>query len=208
MREGWEISLALTLDYGQRSASRESEAAQRISSYLKVPHRVVSLGFFKDFFEAKGLLSTNDTLPAPRPEHLSDRGFSESSANAVWVPNRNGIFLEIAAGIAEASGSSAVIVGFNREEAETFPDNSTEYMAAINRSLDFSTRGKVHVISPTARYDKTELVQKAVVNSFPLHLIWSCYEGGEKMCGVCESCQRLKRALRYNEVSLHEQFDH
>lgn len=195
-----DVALALTFDYGQRAAKSEITRAKAIADYLKIPHRVIELPWFKDFQSPGGLLRAGTELPQPEAHQLSEKTFSEHSAKAVWVPNRNGVFIEIAAGIAEDLGAAAVIVGFNVEEAATFPDNSEEYLIAISYALTYSTSNRVQVISPTSRLDKKGIVREAVKHAFPLELIWSCYEGGARMCGRCESCMRFKRALVANEV--------
>jgi len=200
-----DVVLAITYDYGQRAARTEIARAAAIAAHLKIPHRVIALPWFSQLGAAGGLLKSEESLPHPSQAQLSDKTFSEGSAKAVWVPNRNGVFIEIAAGIAEDMGAQAIIVGFNQEEAATFPDNSTEYLIAISYALSYSTSNHVQVISPTSRLDKTAIVREAVQHAFPLELVWSCYEEGRQMCGQCESCQRLKRALNANEVD-HEPF--
>jgi 7-cyano-7-deazaguanine synthase len=200
-KDGVEILSALTFDYGQRACAREEQHAAQIADYLGVPHQALRLPWF-DTFHKKGLLSLNAELPHPSQEQLDQRSFIDASAAAVWVPNRNGVFLEVAASIAENSGADYLIVGFNAEEATTFPDNSVEYLQAMNRALFFSTANHVEVISPTATLTKKEIVRRGKQIHFPFELLWSCYENGDRMCGRCESCMRLKRALHDNEVTL------
>jgi len=188
-------ALALTIDYGQRAARREVERAGRIAAHYRVEHRVVELPFFRTF-PAGALLDPSVALPRPEESSLARGGAAmEESAARVWVPNRNGVFVEVAAAFAEALGVNRVIVGFNREEAATFPDNSIEYLAAMNSALRYSTRGRVRLESPTASLDKVEIVRAADAHHVPLDLVWPCYEGGESPCGSCESCRRFRRAV-------------
>ena len=201
--EGREIPLALTFDYGQRAARRETEAAARLAARFGVTHRVVRLPWIAEF---PGALTGRGELPLPRSGDLEGEA-SVRSAGAVWVPNRNGVFLEVAAGFAEALGADEVLVGFNREEAATFPDNSAAYVQALNVALGLSTRGRVRIASPTLFLDKREIVARAKRMDFPFELLWSCYIDGPRMCGRCESCQRLKRALIANEVATDALFD-
>jgi 7-cyano-7-deazaguanine synthase len=208
IRDGWTISLALTFDYGQRAGRREAEHAGRIARHFGISHRVLPLPWFQYFQRGGGLLaSSGEALPQPSVTDLSDAGFSNASAKAVWVPNRNGVLIEIAAGFAEDSGADSVIVGFNKEEAATFPDNSLEYLAALNRALSFSTASAIEVMSPTAAMSKLEIVEAAKRIDFPTELLWSCYEAGSLMCGRCESCMRLKRALVGNGVMNNALFE-
>jgi 7-cyano-7-deazaguanine synthase len=40
---------------------------------------------------------------------------------------------------------------------------------------------------------KAQIVSKAVRLKVPLELTWSCYRGGKRACGRCDSCRlRLK----------------
>ncbi|HLD44179.1 MAG TPA: 7-cyano-7-deazaguanine synthase, partial [bacterium] len=124
-----------------------------------------------------------------------DKTKTTQSAKAVWVPNRNGIFLNIAAGLAEMIEVDFLYTGFNVEEAGTFPDNTQDFVSALNHCFTFSTLHNVMVQSPPIKMTKTQIVAELVKQNFPFELLWSCYRGGEQMCGLCESCLRLKRAL-------------
>jgi 7-cyano-7-deazaguanine synthase len=111
------------------------------------------------------------------------------------VPNRNGVFIAIAAAHAEAAGLRRVVVGFNREEGATFPDNTPEFVARTNAALALSTLSTVEVVNPVGALDKVEIVRRGREAGAPLGLVWSCYHGEPEPCGACESCRRLFRAL-------------
>jgi len=180
------VVLALTFDYGQRAAAREREAASRIARRYGIPHRTIRLPWLARITRTA---LVNRDAPLPR------RGKSVRTARAVWVPNRNGIFIEIAAAHAESLGARLLITGFNREEAETFPDNSPAYVRAVNRALAFSTANGVRVVSFTAGLDKRGIVRLGRRLGAPLEQVWPCYEGGRRWCGTCESCRRFREAL-------------
>ena len=181
-----ELVLALTFDYGQRAARREREASAAIARNYRVPHRVIAIPW---------LASLTGTALVNRKAALPRHEMSERSARAVWVPNRNGVFIEIAAAHAESAGATRLITGFNREEAATFPDNSKAYVGAVNRSLSYSTANGVRVVSYTIDLDKKGIVRLGRKLRAPLERIWPCYEGGRAWCGSCESCLRSLRAL-------------
>jgi 7-cyano-7-deazaguanine synthase len=111
------------------------------------------------------------------------------------VPNRNGVLVNLAAALAEARGAEHVVVGFNAEEAETFPDNSTRFLDSLNRCLEDSTRGRVSVVCPTGDLTKAQLLTAGRAAGAPIDLTWSCYEDGSQPCGRCESCVRRQRAI-------------
>ena len=113
----------------------------------------------------------------------------------VWVPNRNGLLIAVAAAFAEARAARAVVVGFNREEGATFPDNTEQFVERTNAALALSTRGGVEVVAPTLSLDKAGIVRLGVEIGAPLEWVWSCYEGGPAPCGRCESCRRSLRAF-------------
>ncbi len=187
--------LALTIDYGQKSAVREIESSQKFAQYYGVAHRVLDLKWL-GALGGSALTSNRMEVPKVDSKKLDDLSASEASAKQVWVPNRNGLFINAAAAIAESMGVQQIIVGFNKEEAATFPDNSSQYLGVVSLSLNYSTRTGVKVLSYTDMMMKTEIVQavRNLSKKFPFEMIWTCYEGGEKMCGECESCKRFLRA--------------
>lgn len=193
LREG-EVGLCVTLDYGQRAAAREISSSTRIAGYYRLKHRVITLPFLKEI-TTTALVSLEETVPEPGDSDLDNYQSSLETARKVWVPNRNGIFINIAAGFAESMGCSKVVTGFNAEEAKTFPDNSAEYLRAASHALSFSTMNGVRVLSYTMMLDKVDIVRLGRRLGAPLELVWPCYYGGEELCGRCESCKRYYRAL-------------
>src|SRR4051812_22072127 len=99
LRQGISVSLALTLDYGQRASACEKRQAKRMAAHYKVPHQILALPWFNQFQQGGGLLRPERPLPKPSQKELSERDACVENAKAVWVPNRNGVFIEIAAGI-------------------------------------------------------------------------------------------------------------
>lgn len=189
--EETEVFAIMTFDYGQTSSFREIEAAKSISIKYNVKHILVELDWIKSI--DKGL--TKGNIPDFDAEKLDDHEYSMASAKAVWVPNRNGVMINTAAAYADRYEIDRIIVGFNKEEGATFPDNSREYVDRVNEALKYSTAYPVQVDCYTLDMDKTEIVRMGMELSAPFEFVWSCYYGEAKMCGKCESCQRLKRAL-------------
>src|SRR6185503_18356227 len=163
--------LALTVDYGQRAARREIASARKTAARYRVPHRVLKLPWL-----AGGAL-TDRSRRLPRPD-IARAADTRKSAAAVWVPNRNGVFIAAAAALAESLKASRIVVGLNREEAATFPDNSAPFLDAANRALRYSTANGVAVESPTLRWDKKRIVREANRRGIGLGDVWPCYEGG------------------------------
>lgn len=190
---GESVDLGLFVDYGQRAACREETSAVAVGRALGFEVLCTGLPFLGQLSSGSALVRRDRELPSPEEAELSGP-VAQASADAVWVPNRNGILVNLAAGVAESRGLDSVIVGFNREEAATFPDNSPAFVEALNRSLDSSTRGRVKVVAPLLDLDKAALLAAGRAVGAPVELSWSCYEGGERPCGRCESCRRRSRA--------------
>lgn len=188
-----EVVLCLTFDYGQLASCNEIKAAALLTEYYHLRHQVLAIPFLRDI-TGTALVKRDTALPEPEMADLDERELAASAAAQVWVPNRNGLFINIAAAFAESCGAQLVITGFNKEEAVTFPDNSIAFVESVNDSLSYSTLNHVRVVSYTQRLDKIDIIKLGLKMSVPLQYIWSCYRGGKKMCGRCESCLRLKRA--------------
>jgi 7-cyano-7-deazaguanine synthase len=177
-----DVRLVLFFDYGQRARDSERVSAMSAASYYGIPFDEVDIGWL-------GTLA---------PAGMRYHGGEEAplcTLDDVWIPNRNGVFVNVAAAYAEGRGCDTVITGFNREEAMEFPDNSADYVTRVNTALALSTRNAVRVESFTLDFDKREIIRLGMQLKAPLSIVWSCYRSGERMCGECASCARLRGAI-------------
>ncbi len=186
---GYSVELALTFDYGQKSAKYEIDASKKICDFYNIKHKVIELDWLKNI--------THTALVAD--VDLPDK-IDENSAKNVWVPNRNGLFLNIAGSFADGEDYDYILIGANKEEAGTFSDNTQIFVDRVNAEFEYSTNKRPKVVAPLINYDKNDIVKLALKNNIPLNLVKSCYAGGEKHCGKCESCIRLKNALMFNHA--------
>lgn len=186
--EGPAPAIALFLDYGQHAARREEAAARRIAARYGCRFERLSLPWLAA--AARSALIAGKG----RPPRWSASRLEDDAPRSVWVENRNGLFVDIAAVYAARHRCGVVIVGFNREEARAFPDNSAAYLRRLNRALELGVRHPVRVESPTLSLTKRGIVRRGLELGIPWQDLWSCYRGGERMCGICESCLRLRRA--------------
>ena len=179
---------ALTFDYGQKSAQDEINACAKICEYYNIKHKVIKLDFLREITNT--CLVSDTELP---------KGVQNNS-DSVWVPNRNGLFLNIAGAFADSYNYDYIVFGANKEEGKTFSDNTQEFIDRINSEFEYSTKVHPKVIAPLINYYKNDIVRLALENNIPLELVMSCYKGGGKHCGECESCTRLKNALISNNA--------
>lgn len=192
-----EVQAALTFDYGQKAAKRELYFSAKIASYYGVENLQIKLPFYKKMKEL-GLIKGK--VPWFRAKDLEEKEIARRKALQVWVPNRNLVFVSIAGAFAEYFKVDLLVTGFNQEESQSFPDNSSDFLAAVNQSLAYSTQNKVKVISYTISMNKKEILKEGIKRKIPWRYLWSCYLGLETMCGQCESCQRLIRAAKNSEA--------
>lgn len=183
----------LTFDYMQKARERELNSARLLSEHFQANHIALDLPWLGEI--TNSALVSGKPIPKLKLTELDDKTITRESARSVWVPNRNGLFLNIAASLCEAWNIKKILIGFNREEGATFPDNTTEFAQAMTHAFRFSTLSKVEVSSFTFALNKREIVELAKDLELPFELIWSCYQGERIPCGDCESCLRLQRAM-------------
>lgn len=200
-RQHHEVAAAITFDYGQKARAQETAHARALCDKYNVRHILVDLSFFKDF-TSTSLVSSAMQVPGKQDIDLNSVTTNTASAAKVWVPNRNGIFLNIAAGYAEGLEARYVIPGFNLEEASTFPDNSQKFQDALKTAFSFSTSNNVEVLCFTQNMMKTEILAVGLKNGLDVNDLWPCYHGHETWCMDCESCLRFQRAAQANAVNL------
>ena len=185
------IELALTFDYGQKSVEEEINASRKICKFYQIKHRLIKLDWLKEI--------TRTALVSAK-EIPNNNFATKESAERVWVPNRNALFLNIAASFADSFGYDYIIYGANKDEGKTFPDNTEEFRAEISRVFETSTLKRPKVVAPLINYSKDDIVKSAIETAIPLELVRSCYNKGIMHCGECESCYHLKKALLANNA--------
>ena len=185
---------AITFNYGQRSAKMEIKSAKAVCGKLGIEHSVIDLPWLKKL--GKSALTSDEDVPELKIDELDSKEICDETARKVWVPGRNVVFTAIATSFAEAENAEKIIVGWDLEEAATFPDNSKEFLDAFNNVLKIGTLEGVKIEAPVINMSKTEIVALGIKIDAPMDLSYSCYMGEEEPCGTCESCMRRIRAFK------------
>lgn len=188
---------AITFDYGQKAFAQEVKASKKICEHMGWTHEVISLPWLAKISNSS--LNTDEDIPEVSEDDLDNFDKSRQTASNVWVPARNTVFTSIALSYAESIGAEIIIVGWNGEEGETFPDNSKEYMEEFNKLIEVGSPEKIRIEAPCIDLNKEEIVELGFDIGAPMELSYSCYNGGKTPCGVCESCMRRKRAFKKYE---------
>lgn len=183
-KDGYEL-YPISFDYGQRH-TRELVAARDVAKhYQVVDHRILHLD------SVGGSALTDDTIQVP--EFEDDGGIP-----VTYVPARNILFLSYALGYAEVVGAEAIYIGISSVDYSGYPDCRPEFLEAFQKVATVGTKlgvegQAVQIRAPLIQLSKADTIRLAAQNSAPLHLTTSCYRGGEKACGKCDSCTlRLK----------------
>lgn len=185
---------AITFNYGQKAAIQEINASEKICKKMRWNHEVIDLPWLSNISNSS--LNTCEDVPEVSENDLDDLDKSGETASSVWVPARNTVFTSIALSYAESIGAEIIIVGWNNEEGATFPDNSKEFLDEFNKLVKLGSPEKIRIEAPCINLNKEELVELGVKVGAPMKLSYSCYNGEEEPCGVCESCVRRKRAFK------------
>ena len=110
--KGYDI-IGVHFNYGQRTEKKELECFENICDKLEVTERyVLDMDFFKQL-GASALTDENIDVPT---------GGIEEGIPVTYVPFRNGIFLSMAAAIAEKHAASAIAIGVVEEDSSGYPD--------------------------------------------------------------------------------------
>lgn len=178
---------AVSFSYGAKHNARELAAAETICRKLSVPRIEIPLDFIGRHFHS-ALLKSGGKIP--------EGAYNEVNMASTVVPFRNGIMLAAAAGLAEDSGYSAVILGNHSGDHAIYPDCRPEFIEGMARAIEEGTGGRVKLLSPFCRMTKSRIAALGAELGVDFSLTWSCYKGQEKHCGKCGTCRERRDAFR------------
>jgi 7-cyano-7-deazaguanine synthase len=186
----------LHASYGQRTQERERRAFGEIADFYAIAARdrlIVHL----DLFRAIGGSALTDQSIAVPENELHSTGAHGSSIPVTYVPFRNAHFLSVAVSWAEAIGARAIYIGAVAEDSSGYPDCRPEYYRAFQEVIRVGTRPEteIEIVTPVIMLKKSEIIRRGIAWGAPLHLTWSCYQGQDLACGVCDSCLLRLRAF-------------
>jgi 7-cyano-7-deazaguanine synthase len=188
---------ALTVEYGQRH-HRETRSARALVRDFRVERHVVvrlPIGPLLD----SSLTDRRRRLPTsgPRPGRIP----------STYVPARNSMLLAIALAYAEGHGLDRVYLGANAIDYSGYPDCRPEFLRAFERLARLGTKAGVEgrtsfaVRAPLLALTKAGVVAEGERLGVPWRLTWSCYAGGRRPCGRCDSCRLRARGFRTARVA-------
>ncbi len=184
--EGFEL-YAISFDYGQRHA-KELESARAVADSLGVSDHVV-MSF--DMRRIGGSALTDDIeVPLDRESDEMAEGIP-----VTYVPARNTIFLSFALAYAETIHANDVFIGVSQIDYSGYPDCRSEFIEAFEQMANLATKAgvegkkRLRIHTPLALLSKAETIRRGLDLGVDYSLTWSCYLGGERACGRCDSCK-------------------
>ena len=188
----------LTVTYGQRHA-REIQSAQKIADKLGIKTHFIDINL--PWLASCSLVNKNQKLPTHSLAEIEKHDIPST-----YVPGRNLLFLSMAGSLLDAVDADAIIAGPNAVDFSGYPDCTPPFYQAaadaLNRGTKKGVTQGVEVLAPLMYLSKTDIVRLAAKLKVPFELTWSCYAGGEKPCGVCDSCKL--RAKGFAEAGVHD----
>lgn len=190
--------VALTIYYGQLH-QKEADFAKQTAAKLGIKHYLVPIAMP---WGGSSLIDAKITMPKGR--HTADM---EKNIPNTYVPARNSVFLALAVSCAEAEGAEAVYIGANALDYSGYPDCRPEFFESFEEVIAKGTKAgvegkKIEIKAPLLRLSKSEIIKLGKNLNVPFENTWSCYQGGQKPCGVCDSC--LLRAKGFEEAGLKD----
>ncbi len=181
---------ALIFDYGQRHR-KELRSAVAVAKRASVLSRVVRI---KLPWKGSSLLDKKKKIPVRK---------NLKGIPSTYVPARNIIFLSFALSYAEAIGANVIFIGANAIDYSGYPDCRPDFYEAFQKVVKAGTKNQtIKVLTPLINMTKAQIIALGLRLKAPLELTWSCYKGGKRPCGMCDSCRLRSRG--FSQLGIHD----
>lgn len=192
--------LAVSFNYGQRH-NKENRCARIISAKLGVKLYEIKLGF--PWLKTSSLVDSSQKLPDVKASGIG----AGKTIPSTYVPGRNLVFASIGVSLADSCGAQAVVSGPNIVDYSGYPDCRPAFYTALEKAVAAGTKQgaagkKIKLLTPLIKMSKKEIIKLAIKLNAPLKYSWSCYAGGAKPCGKCDSCKL--RAKGFAEAGIKD----
>ena len=178
--------LALSVDYGQRHRV-ELAAAREITAACEVEWQLADLSAVAGLLAGSSQTSTD--IPVPHGHYTAE------NMKQTVVPNRNMILLAVAGGWAVSRRADRIAYAAHAGDHTIYPDCRPEFTAAMRHALGLADWHQVDLHTPFVQLTKAEIVRRGAELGVPFGATWSCYEGGDRHCGLCGTCVERKEAF-------------
>ncbi len=194
--QGFDELYAITFLYGQKH-DKELKSAQSVAKAVGVKeHKIVNL-----------LLNQWHGCSLTDPDmEVKDGDVTRNNIPDTYVPARNMVFLSVAASWADALDITDIFIGVSEVDYSGYVDCREEFIKAMEQAVNLGTvlgaEKKQHITihAPFMHMTKADEVKLGERLGVDFGLTWTCYRGGDKPCGTCDSC--LLRAKAFAEAGV------
>jgi len=193
--KGYEV-YALSFSYGQKH-TKELECAKNIANKVGAKeHKIVNLALNS----WGGCSLTDDSM------EVKTGDAERSDIPDTYVPARNMVFLSVAASYAEAVKAQDIFIGVSQVDYSGYVDCRQEFIEAMEKAINQGTelaveqKKPIMIHAPFINMTKAEEIKMGLELGLDFADTWTCYKGGEKPCGECDSC--LLRLKAFEEADM------
>jgi len=160
-------------------------------------HQQIDIAFFGELVAGASAL-TDPAMPVPALDELAPGQLDQPPT---YVPNRNMLFLALAAAFAEARGITDVFYGAQAQDRYGYWDCTPEFLNRMNAVLGLNRRQPIVLHAPFMLMRKSEILKIGLDLGVNYAETWSCYRGQDKACGVCPACVERRAAFNALHVA-------
>ncbi len=190
VRAGHDV-YALSFNYGQRHV-KELQCAATVCQQLGIKHKIVDISAINQLLAGSSL---TDDIDIPEGHYAAD------NMKSTVVPNRNMILLSLAVGYAVSIGANQVYYGAHSGDHFIYPDCRPEFVQKMHDVCQIANYEPVDIVSPYLQQTKIEILADGLAMGLDYSQTWTCYNGREKACGKCGSCQERLEAFALNHTT-------
>ncbi|MCP4178539.1 MAG: 7-cyano-7-deazaguanine synthase QueC [bacterium] len=187
----YDVICGLSFDYDSKHNHKELPFAKYHCDKLKIEHKIIDLKFMNEHFNSASLKSGCD---------IPEGHYEAENMKVTVVPFRNGIMLAIAAGLAESTGATGLVIAAHSGDHAIYPDCREEFLSFMSDAIKHGTYDNIEIFRPFVHMSKTEIAKRGYELDIDFSKTWSCYKGGDIHCGKCGTC--VERIEAFEEAGL------
>lgn len=164
----------ITLDYGQRAAAAEKQAAVQVCNELGIQHVFIAVDCSS--------LGSGDMAASSVPDL--------AAPTSEWWPYRNQMLITLASMRAISLGVTTLYVGTVKSDGDSHKDGTPEFVRQMDELMAFQ-EGGLRVEAPAIGLSTVELVKHSGISPGLLAWAHSCHKA-DIACGNCRGCNKYE----------------
>lgn len=162
---------AVTIDYGQKPAAAERQAAVQVCKELGIEHEFITVDC--------GSLGSGD---------MAGTAPNVCAATSDWWPYRNQLLITLACMRAITREVQTLYIGTVKSDGDSHRDGKLEFIHRMDDLTAFQ-EGGLRIVAPAVEYSTPELVRMSGVPPGLLAWAHSCHKA-DIACGNCRGCNK------------------